>query len=137
MSERADIESHFTKSPEIAVDRAGEIVVPGALLQTLRPGGKQGLSGMNCSQCGIQFEPNRPWQKYHSQRCRQRAYRTMVESRQERPTNASHCVNVTHSGIGGRREPISGNKTSEISILSEIRPLVEKVLELLARGDQS
>ena len=32
MSERAEIGSHFMKRPEIAVDRAGEIAAPGALI---------------------------------------------------------------------------------------------------------
>ena len=93
----------------------------------------------NYSQCGIDFEPRRPWQKYHSLQCKMRSYRARrhgsgSDATQKPPANAFKCVKVTHSAGDPMLEVTRTRIAAEIETLGEIRRLVrlaERTLALL------
>ena len=62
--------------------------------------------------CQVEFQPTRPWQKYHAKRCRYRHWLLRKEERAERGLTCPHCGKPLAEGARRRREDGARKKKS-------------------------
>jgi len=58
-----------------------------------------GLEKRKCQECGLNFQPVRPWQKFHGEACRRVNWERARRDRRSTGNRGAHC-NLSAAGLG-------------------------------------